>query len=243
MGKDERALITAEMVTSGTKHNLHAYRLTKAILAFLPLGGMEERFRAAGGQSILWGSYWKTWVRGDGTVLLGPIFGGPMCAVAVEELAACGVRDFIGYGASGTMDASVPPCAIMTAAAGLRSDGTTRDYTRRREIPADSALLERLRESLLRRGLPDITGKVWTTDSIYREYPSTVAYWRARGARFVNMETSTFYAVAGAKGARAAYLSAVSDNVSGEKWSGWHDGFNRAYDVMCDIALEVAADL
>jgi purine-nucleoside phosphorylase len=57
------------------------------------------------------------------------------------------------------------------------------------------------------------------------------------------METSTFYAVAREIGVKAAYLSAVSDNLSGEKWSGWFANFDRAIEQVWDISLEVAETL
>ena len=59
----------------------------------------------------------------------------------------------------------------------------------------------------------------------------------------MNMETSTFYAVARELGVKAAYLSAVSDNVSGEEWSGWFADFDRAMEQIQDISLEVVEAL
>jgi purine-nucleoside phosphorylase len=241
--KPEKALITAEAVYANAKHALHPFPLTKAILAFLPIGELNDRFCKNNGQPIKWGNYWNTWVRDDGAILAGPIFGGPMCAVIVEELAAAGVKHFIGYGASGTLDDSVPPGSIHVADAGLCSDGTTKEYSSRKEEPADAELLKLLRDEIKRRGLPDIGGKVWTTDAIYREYPSTVAHWKKKGARFVNMDTSPLYAVANEKGVKAVYLSAISDNVSGKKWSGWYPDFGQALEQIWDITLAVLDSL
>jgi uridine phosphorylase len=239
----EEALIRAENVVGEETYPLRPFRVTKAILAFLNLKDFPEHFCGSTGEQVLGNGYLNMWVREDGAVLAGPIFGGPLCAVVMEELAACGVKDFIGYGASGTMDASVPPCSIMVADAGLNSDGTTREYTNKRIIPGDPDMIKRLEDAIRKRGLPVFNGKVWTTDAIYREYPSKVARWKGKGARFVNMETSTFYAVAQAVGVKAAYLSAVSDNVSGEEWSGWYPDFGQAMAQVCGTALEVIGDI
>jgi uridine phosphorylase len=239
----EKPLITAANVTAGNRYGLRECGLTKAILVFLPVHNMSDKFCAKNGRQLKWGYYWNTWVREDGAALVGPVLGGPMCAVIMEELAAYGVKYFIGYGASGTLDHSVAPCSIMVADAGLCSDGTTKEYTNRREVHPDAGLLGLLRDSIARRGLPSISGKVWTFDAIYREYPSRVAYWQNKGARFVNMETSTFYAVARALGVKAAYLSAVSDNVAGEEWSGWYEDFDTALAQIQDISLEVLESL
>jgi purine-nucleoside phosphorylase len=236
--KTEKALICAEKIVAADTYPLRPYRLKKAILSFLALRDFPDKFCGSAAVAAIESGYLKYWVRGD-TVLAGPIFGGPLCAVVMEELAACGVKSFIGYGASGTMDASVPPCSIMVADAGLNSDGTTREYTRKREIPGDPGLIKLLQDAVRKRGLPVFTGKVWTTDAIYREYPSKVALWKGKGARFVNMETSAFYAVAQALGVKAGYLSAVSDNVSGEDWSGWYPDFRQVMTHVYDICLEV----
>jgi uridine phosphorylase len=238
--KEEKPLICAEnLVSVGKYMELTQYRLTKAILAFLPLHGMSKKFCEKHGSPFPMSHYWNTWVREDGTILVGPIFGGPLCAAILEELSAVGVKYAIGYGASGTLDSDIPACSIMVADSGLCSDGTSKEYSEERESPADAGMLKRLMNAMSRRGLPEIRGKVWTTDAIYREFPSTVDYWKKQGANFVNMETSPFYAVAREKGVKAAYLSAVSDNVSGEKWSGWYENFDQAMEQIWDICLEV----
>jgi uridine phosphorylase len=238
--KEEKPLICAENLTSVGKYmELTQYHLTKAILAFLPLLGMSKKFCEKHGSPFPMSHYWDTWVREDGTILVGPIFGGPLCAAILEELSAIGVKYAIGYGASGTLDSNIPACSIMMADAGLRSDGTSKEYCGRSEVPADAEMLGRLADAIGRRGLPKISGKVWTTDAIYREFPSTITYWKNKGAKFVNMETSPFYAVAREKGVKAVYLSAVSDNVSGEKWSGWFTDFGQAMEQIWDICLEV----
>jgi len=243
----EKALICADKLVAnkyikgvfGTGHP----DFNTAILVFLPLKGMIDKFCMKQGRQVPMSHYWNTWVRNDGLMLAGPIFGGPLCAVVMEELAACGVKNFIGYGASGTMDASVPPCSIMVADAGFCSDGTTKEYTQKRVVSADQDMIKRLQDAISKRGLPFFSGKTWTTDAIYREYPSQVGYWKSKGARFVNMETSTFYAVAQVLGVKAGYLAAVSDNVSGEKWSGWFPDFDPVVEQIWDICLEVAESI
>jgi uridine phosphorylase len=234
--KTEKALIYAEQIVSTQTYPLRPHRLKKAIISFLAMREFPDKF--CGGSQEIESGYIKYWVRGD-TVLAGPVFGGPLCAVVMEELAAWGVKSFIGYGASGTMDATVPPGSLMVADAGLNSDGTTKEYTNKRVIPGDPGLIKLLQDAVKKRGLPVFTGKVWTTNAIYREYPSKVAFWKGKGAGFVNMETSTFYAVAQALGIKAGYISAVSDNVSGELWSGWYQDFREAMETVYDVCLEV----
>jgi uridine phosphorylase len=239
----EKPLISAEKLISSKDIGLGGYRLTKAILAFMPVGRMSDKFCEKHGKQFSMSHYWSTWVREDGTMLVGPIFGGPMCSAIVEELSALGVKNVIGYGYSGALDPDIPPCSIMVADAGCCSDGTSKEYSTRSEVPADAGMLERLRDAINRRGLPALTGKVWTTDVIYREFPSKVSYWKNKGARFVNMDTSPLYAVAQEKGIRAAYLSVVSDNLSGEQWSGWFTNLEQAVEQVWSISLDVVESI
>jgi purine-nucleoside phosphorylase len=239
----EKALISAEKLVSSKDMGLGPYQVTKAILAFISVGRMSEKFCEKGGKQLPISQYWNTWVREDGTILAGPIFGGPMCAVVMEELAAIGVKYFIGYGYSGTLDHEVPTCSIMAADAALCSDGTSKEYSTRREVSADDEMLQRMLDLIQKRGITSTTGKVWTTDGIYREFPSKVAYWKKKGARFVNMDTGPLYAVAREKGLKAAYLSVVSDDVSGDEWSGWFGDFKQVMGQVWDICLDMAETL
>jgi uridine phosphorylase len=245
--KPEKALICADKIITD-KIVKDVFGIGKpdfktAILAFLPVNEIKDKFYEKQGRQVPMSPYWNTWVREDGMVLAGPFFGGPVCAAAMEELTACGVKYYIGIGYSGALEPGVPPCSIMTATAGLNSDGTTKEYTKKREIHADPDLLKRLQDAICKRGIPDISGKVWMTDAIYREFPSVVAHWREKGAQFVNMETSTLYAVAQELGAKAAYLSVISDNLSSEKWSGWfpdhHTAMLQAYDIAWEVISEI----
>jgi uridine phosphorylase len=209
----------------------------KALLAFLPVGEMEAKFLVKKGKPMLLSHYWRTWIREDGVILAGPIFGGPMCAAVLEELSVLGVRDVIGYGYSGTLDPEIPPASIMVADSSFCSDGTSREYCEESEVYADARLLDYLGSVITKRGIKLESGKVWTTDAIYREIPSRVRYWKEKGAKFVNVETASLYSVARVKGLRAAYISIVSDSLVDGKWSGWFD-CKPALEQVWNICLD-----
>jgi uridine phosphorylase len=234
----EEPLIRAEkLIYPESDGLLGEHKIRKALLAFMPVGEMKHRFLAKRGRRIFLSYYWSTWVREDGAILAGPIFGGPMCAAALEELSALGVEDVIGYGYSGALDPEVRPACIMVADSGFCSDGTSKEYCEKDEILGDAIMLEYLRSIIQKHGIIAEAGKVWTTDAIYRESPSKIRYWRGKGARFVNIETSSLYSVARVKGIRAAYTSVISDSLAGDKWSGWYN-CRQAVQQLWDICLD-----
>jgi len=239
--KSETPLITPEMIVSNKDFGMEQ-PLKKAILAFMPVDRMSDLFCEKNGRRFSFFHYWDAWTRDDGVVLVGPIFGGPACAAVVEELSALGVEQVVGYGYSGALEAGIPLLSIMVADSGFCSDGTSKEYTDSDEISADPEMLEQLLGVFRQRGIKPEAGKVWTTDAIFREFPSRCAYWKEKGAGFVNMETSPFYAVAREKGLRAVYLSVVSDCVGEEKWSGWSSDLEKPVEEMWGICLKWSDD-
>lgn len=56
------------------------------------------------------------------------LYGGPLSATVVEELAHYGVRKVIAYGYAGSLTADIPVGEIVLAEAAFASDGTSREY-------------------------------------------------------------------------------------------------------------------
>ena len=240
MSETEKPLIVPRKPKRYEDIGLAEHEPNKAILVFLPLEGMVEKFCENNGQPIFLSPYWNSWVRDDGTMLVGPIFGGPLCSVIVEELSVLGVQKFIGYGASGALDPEILPGSIMIAGSSFCSDGTSKEYSKDTEVYADHDMLQLLLEITQTYQESAEVGRVWTTDAIYRELPSKVAYWKQRGARYVNLETGSLYSVAKEKGLQAVYLSAVSDCVTEDRWSGWFEGTDQSFERIWSICLKAA---
>jgi purine-nucleoside phosphorylase len=238
--KKENRLITPADLLKSQNVNLNQLRLKKALLSFMSIRGMKHKFRGQPAPGPIFShNQERPLVRDDGTVLVGRVYGGPFCSIILEELAFFGVKYAVGYGFSGTLDSNVAPGSIMIAESGICSDGTSREYTRDREVYADAGMLEFLKKIIRKHGVEPQIGKVWTTDAIYREYPFKIKTWKQAGARFCNLETSPFYVVAREVGIKAVYFSIVSDNVEKSEWSGWAPDLGEITDIMWDISLEM----
>ena len=163
---------------------------------------------------------------GDTRVLaLECLYGGPLSATVIEELAHYGIKKVVGYGYAGSLTREIPVSQIVLADEAVVSDGTSREYLSGTQLAyPDRALANSFRECAARSSISVRGGKVWTTDAIYREYPEKVAVWRQAGAQVVNMDTAHFYAVSQVVGTSAVYACVVSDSVEGPVWD---DGFGR----------------
>ena len=196
---------------------------TVAILAFCPFHSLKDKARARPLNKSLFIHIdqihqFHGFIDQRQVLMIDCVYGGPVCATVVEEMAYLGVKYVIGYGYSGSLRREIIPGSIVLASSGIVSDGTSREYSEASEVKASAVLMaayDKLDGSLRDHVLP---GKAWTTDAIYREYPSKARSWLHAGADFINMDTSHFYAVSQAVGIEALYFSLISDYVGREKW-------------------------
>lgn len=240
----ERRIISPGDFLKGQDIEANRHKFTKAIISFMSLGEMAGKFGGEYSKSPIFSHTSEPFlVRGDGAILIGKVYGGPFCSIILEELAFFGIKHVVGYGFSGTLDSSVPPGNIMVAESGICSDGTSKEYSSDTEVLADRDMLASITDIAKGYGIELKPGKVWTTDALYREYPSKIVSWQSAGARFCNLETSPFYVVSRAIGVRAIYISVVSDDVTGRKWSGWKSDLAKVTEAMWNISLDMIDSL
>jgi len=182
---------------------------------------------------------------GDSKVLaLECLYGGPMSATVMEELAHYGINKVVGYGYAGSLTQAIPVGQIVLADSAIVSDGTSREYLPDAELVyPDGEVARQFRTCAAAAGVTIRKARVWTTDAIYREYPEKVMRWREAGAEVVNMDTAHFYAVSKVVGISAVYVCVVSDCVEG---SAWEDGFARVKQAMSDlqdVVVDVLAEI
>lgn len=175
--------------------------------------------------NILYGSEAYTGCVGDKQVVILPevVWGGPVTAILLEELACFGVRVAVGFGAAGSLVSAQHIGRILAADRAVCSDGTSQQYTDEPYVSPDSGLLRLALEFASQEEATLIAGTVHTTDALYQEWPARIRQWREASASFVNLETSPFYTVAAYLGIKAVYLGLVTDYVGDA--SGWRHGF------------------
>jgi uridine phosphorylase len=177
--------------------------------------------------------------------------GCPSTAIAIEELARCGVTSFIRVGSTGALQADLAPGDLVISQGSFRNDGTTAAY-----VPAGypavpdleiTLELERVaRERAPAHGLAVHAGLNVTDDAFYAESPEWTMQMSGLGLLNVEMESSALFVIARQRRLRAAMICAVSSNLVAGTSVYSDDAHARlavGWRASIETALETAARL
>lgn len=146
--------------------------------------------------------------------------GAPAAGTLIEELVELDVVNFLSYGLAGSLDPNLDTGEIVLCTKALRDEGTSHHYLGPSKYSHPSEdLTKRVRNSLLSRDMEFVEGPTWTIDAPYRETPEEVRKYRKEGIKTVEMEASAIFAVAEAKGVKAASFFVVSDHLAEDEWT------------------------
>jgi uridine phosphorylase len=156
---------------------------------------------------------------GERIAVFHPGVGAPLVGAFLEEAIACGISRFIGVGGAGGLVPDLTIGHVVVPVAAVRDEGTSYHYAPpgRESAPAPAAL-GAVEAVLDEAHVPWISGKVWTTDAIYRETRTKVARRIAEGCLVVDMESAALFAIAAFRGVPLAMILAAADDLSGEGW-------------------------
>lgn len=145
--------------------------------------------------------------------------GAPAAVSTVECLIACGAQRIIGLGMAGSLRPALRIGDILLPDRCLIEEGTSRHYVgEQRESTANPTLAEALQSVLQAEGIPYQTGKIWTTDAIFRELKSKIEAYAEQGVVGVEMETSALYTIGGFRNVDICNLLVITD----ELWDEWN---------------------
>ncbi len=172
---------------------------------------------------------WNRWIcvgrAGDrpAAVARSPI-GAPATAITLEEMAALGAKEFLAFGACGSLVPRLKIGDIVLPTFAESDEGTSRHYGVPGTARPTPALVKALRTAFDARSLRYVAGGTWTMDAVYRETFARARALAARGVVAVEMEAAAIWAVARHRRLRTASLFVVSDELGGE---GWNPGFRH----------------
>jgi DeoD family purine-nucleoside phosphorylase len=136
--------------------------------------------------------------------------GGPSAAIVISELADLGAQRLLRVGTCGALDASLELGDLLVASQAIPADGASRALGASPTVLPDPELVARLQAV---GGSACHTGTVVSTDLFYDGPEGQEQRWIDAGARAVEMETATLFALAAKRGLHAAALLLVSDVV------------------------------
>lgn len=145
--------------------------------------------------------------------------GAPACAVGLEEIIAFGAKKVIQFGCCGILNQSAADGRIIIPSSAVRDEGTSYHYfPGSEEISADGSSNDIAVEYLKKHKIPYVTGKIWTTDAIYRETPEAIEARKKQGCIAVEMECAASLAVAKFRKIPLMQFFYGADNLDSEQW-------------------------
>ena len=170
--------------------------------------------------------------------------GAPNCVGEQEEIYALGAECLVLFGTCGVLDRNIADCAIILPDAAMRDEGTSYHYA----PPSDEIVVnvhhgDLFRDLMAELQISCVTGKVWTTDSMYRETREKTARRKAAGCVCVDMECASVAAVAQFRGKEALHFFYAADNLDAEEWDERSLSNNAKLDEkdrIAAVALEAA---
>jgi uridine phosphorylase len=134
--------------------------------------------------------------------------GGPSAAIVISELHDLGARTLLRTGTCGALQPALELGQPLVVTEAIAEDGTSRALGASTRVSADAELVQRLIAAGDGR-LP--IGPVVSTDLFYDGPAGTEQRWLTLGARAVEMEAATLFALAARRGLRAGALLIVTD--------------------------------
>jgi DeoD family purine-nucleoside phosphorylase len=134
--------------------------------------------------------------------------GGPSAAIVVEELIDLGARTLIRIGTCGALVEDLRLGDLLGVQTALSADGASQALGANSSVEPDGPLTEALLESAR-------PATVVSTDLFYDPREDIHRQWVDAGAQAIEMEAAAVLSVAARRGARAACLLAVTDELAG----------------------------
>ena len=152
--------------------------------------------------------------------------GCPATIAFLEELAACGMKRFVGIGSAGALHDGIKHGDVVLCTGAFSDEGTSAHYPGYESFSKPSRTLSaQLAKWFKKRNLTFVKCKAWTIDAPYRETKQKLEYFLNAGADVVEMEASAMFNVARLRKVSVANVFVVGDSISGGRWN---PGFKSA---------------
>ena len=183
----------------------------------------------------------------DGVCLTGPGIGAPYAAMMLETLVSWGAHRIIFIGWCGAVSEQVKIGDIILPTAAFVDEGTSINYVEPVNGQSKPALtMVSLVEQVLEDNRVEFhSGKIWTTDAVYRETREKVERYQKQGVLAVEMEISALFSVAQFRQVELGAVLVVSDELSSLKWRpGFKDKrFVKGHQIACRMVREACQQL
>jgi uridine phosphorylase len=165
-------------------------------------------------------TYCTTMIDGKKISLFGTPLGAPQAAIILERLIAMGAQKILVFGCCGSLQPGLSVGHMVIPTEALSEEGTSIHYPLPEGIEgkADGFIAQICREKCQEGGFKVLSGKVWTTDALFRETRGKVKRYAEMGLLAVEMEMSALFTVAAFRQVQLGGLMVVSDELGTCEW-------------------------
>lgn len=162
----------------------------------------------------------STSIDGRKVSVFGTPLGAPQAAIVLERLIAMGARKILSFGCCGSLQPDLGVGSLVVPTDALCEEGTSAHYP----LPegtkgkADDQIVQLCLAKSRDRKFKAVSGKVWTTDALFRETRGKTKKYSETGILAVEMEMSALLTVAAYRGIRLGGFMVVSDELASLKW-------------------------
>jgi len=174
--------------------------------------------------------------------IVAPALGAPYAAMVLEKLIVLGARMILALGWCGSLQPHLGVGSLVLPCAAVPGDGTSRHYVGGEPEP-DPSLYELLKGRLAAGDTSWHTGRILSTDALYRETPGLVRHYQGLGVLAIDLELAALFAVGRYRRVPVAGLAVVSDELGTLTWRPGHrlPRFHQARETASGIVLAAAA--
>ena len=179
--------------------------------------------------------------------VFGTPLGAPQAAIMLERLIVMGAGKVLAFGCCGSLQPDLKIGDLVIPTTAISEEGTSDHYPLPAgvEAKADERLARLCVEKCRGKNFEAPTGRIWTTDALFRETHEKTRRYSQQGLLGVEMEMSALFTVATYRNVRLGGLLTVSDELGAGKWKmGFLDAnFWSASRQAARLALEICLAL
>jgi uridine phosphorylase len=177
----------------------------------------------------------------------GTPLGAPQAVLILERLIAMGARKIVAFGCCGSLQPGLQVGHWVIPTEALSEEGTSSHYPLPEGVKtrANEKIVQLCRKKCREKNSQFATGKVWTTDALFRETCSKTQRYSQMGLLAVEMEMSALFTVATYRKVHLGGLLVVSDELATLKWkTGYLNPFfwsasKRAGQAVIEVCLRL----
>ncbi|MGB9700498.1 MAG: nucleoside phosphorylase [Thermodesulfobacteriota bacterium] len=152
--------------------------------------------------------------------VFGTPLGAPHAVIMLERLIAMGAQKIFALGCCGSLQTYLSIGSFVIPLSALSEEGTSAHYPlpQGAVAAADAQIVNICLTKCAEKKIKPVSGKVWTTDALFRETREKVKKYSQSNLLAVEMEMSALFTVAAYRHVQLAGIMVVSDELATLKW-------------------------